>query len=141
MLYLQNDWRTTRAIDFEAIAEFYAKHPNAGHIRTILYKGEGTSRAASTNNLVTREPVIWGTPIPVGTEELVPGNWHYSDIPGFTRLSVAARMFDNMISGMHAEGKRMENVHLTGCDNFLLKDQPFRNIDYTGKKRTRGRKY
>lgn len=141
ILYLQNDWETIRKIDFKSIAYFYELHKNTGHIRTILYKGQGTERPASKVNLATREPIKTGIPILIEKEKLIPGNWHYSDIPGFTRLDLAKKMFENMRYDSDAEGVRTINIHNMKCDNYLLDNQPFRNIDFTGSSRTPGRIY
>lgn len=144
ILYLQNDWRQTRTIDFKAIEKFYEERPNAGHIQTIKYKGKGKTRPSSTAvliNLHTREKIIPGEPIIIANEKIIPGNWHYADIPGFTNLKFAVKMFDSMVINRDAEGIRNKNIHEAGCDNYLLDNQPYRNIDYNGSRQTVGRKY
>lgn len=144
ILYLQNDWRQTRQIDFKAIESFYEQHLNAGHIQTIRYKGDGLSRPSSSAkmiNLHTREKIVPGVPIVVGNEKIIPGNWHYADIPGFTSVKFALRMFDGMILGRHSEGIRNKNIYESGCDNYMLDDQPYRNIDFDRTNITYGRRY
>ncbi len=145
LLYIQNDWEQIRRIDFNGIEKFYNIYPNAGHLHTTKYKGkDGKGRPSSTAkliNLYTREEIIPGEAIKLGDETIIPGNWHYCDLPGFTRLELAVRMFDNMVINIDAEGIRTRNVHESGYDNYLLENQPFVNIDYGANKKTPGRKY
>jgi hypothetical protein len=139
ILYIQNDWKQVRTIDFKAIETFFGKYPNAGHLQTIKYKGEGTDRPSSTAmsvNLHTKEKIIPGKEILIGKEKIIPGNWHYCDLPGFSRISFAKNMFDGRLD----ESVRVKHFSTCGCDNYLLENQPYRNIDLDGKGRTFKRK-
>jgi len=144
ILYVQNDWRQTRHIDFTAIAQFYASYPNTGHIATVKYKGENKTRGSAYSillNLHTREPIMPQPAIKVGNESILPGNWHYADIPGFTSLKFAKQMFKDMVFCQNSEGIRNKNIHESGCDNYFLEDQPFENMDSDMRNITRGRMY
>jgi len=138
LLYLQNDWETTRRIDFNAIQSFYNMHPNAGHIRAVQYKGNDRSRPVSKFNLATGEEIVKGQIIEVGNEKFIAGNWHYSDIPGLTRMEYAVKMFRPRPECNDQEQTRIFNIHSMGCDNYLLEDQPFRNMDYDRTRQTPG---
>jgi len=140
ILYLQNDWEQIRWIDFKSVEEFYEKYSNAGHIAMITDKGRGNDQRLSAFgtriNLYTKEKFEPGKPIIIGKEKFIPGNWSYADIPGFTNLKFAIRMFDNNIFN---EFTRLENIHKSGCDNYLLDNQPYFNIDYKSKESTVGK--
>ncbi len=142
MLYLQNDWRTSRKIDFNAIDKFITETKGVGHIRTVVYKGLDGERAASRNNLATREPIKFGRQFKIGKEELYSGNWHYSDLPGFIHLGYARRMFKKItLNGQQAgnnEQTRIFNIEFFGCKNYLLRDQPFWNLDWNKNRQTPG---
>ena len=136
LLYLQNDWQCVRKIDFNAIRLFYEEKINTGHINTIVYKGEKKewpcrSSAEKPINSVTQERIITQNPITKNMEIFIPGNWSYVDLPGFTRIDIALKMFDKSLKypDKKLEGLRMLNIHLSNCENYLLDNQAFRNLD------------
>lgn len=142
ILYLQNDWVTTRRIDFEAIDDFMCRH-QVGHIRTIVDKGDygrTCHRFASKRNLATGEPLKWERAHIVGDETVWSGNFHYSDIPGFINIDIAVRMFEpvDVIKVDPGEGIRVYNIERMGCKNYLLMNQPFWNLDWSKKHQTPG---
>ena len=141
LLYIQNDWAQTRPIDFEAMSKFFEEHPNAGHMQTIRYKGkDGKGRpsgsAIEVNNY-TKEKIVQGDPILVGKEKILTGNWHYADIPGFTNLKFS----DYMFTDINDENERLTGLATAGCDMYLLDNQPYTNLDYTGRIQTPGRRF
>lgn len=141
LLYIQNDWAQIRPIDFEAVAKFFEEHPNAGHIQTIRYKGkDGKGRpsgsAIEVNNY-TKEKIIQSDPILIGKEKILTGNWHYADIPGFTNLKFS----DCMFTDINDENERLKGLATAGCDMYLLDDQPYTNLDYTGRVQTPSRRF
>jgi len=140
MLYLQNDWVTTRKMDLKAIDSFMTK-TGVGHIRTVLNKGSAKhQRFASRTNLATGDLIKCTAPFRVGTESFIGGNWHYSDLPGFTNLDVAKNMFNSCDEPLvnKVEGLRVHNVEKCNMQNFLLLNQPFWNLDIRGKYQTPG---
>jgi len=140
ILYLQNDWEQIRRIDFRAVEEFYDKY-QAGHIGMVTNKGRGNYKRLSAfgirMNLHTKEKFELGKPIVMGRETFIPGNWSYSDIPGFTNLEFAVQMFDDTLN----ESVRVKKIYEAGCNNYLLDKQPFQNIDFDSKNRTPGRRF
>ena len=141
LLYIQNDWAQTRPIDFEAISKFFEEHPNAGHIQTIRYKGkDGKGRpsgsAIEVNNY-TKEKIVQRDPILIGKEKILTGNWHYADIPGFTNLKFS----DCMFTDINDENERLTGLATSGCDMYLLDNQPYTNLDHTGRIQTPGRRF
>ena len=141
LLYIQNDWAQTRPIDFEAIAKFFEERPNAGHMQTIRYKGEDgkgrPSGSAIEVNNYTKEKIVQGDPILIGKEKILTGNWHYADIPGFTNLKFS----DCMFTDINDENERLKGLATAGCDMYLLDNQPYTNLDYTGAVQTPGRRF
>jgi len=140
ILYLQNDWKTTRKIDFRSIDCFMLEN-NVGHIRTVIDKGsEFYHRYASKTNLHTGEPIKWEAPTSLGSETVVGGNWHYSDIPCFIKVDLAICLFKNpKISTINGgEGIRVYNAEQFGYSNYLLMNQPFWNLDWKNKYQTPG---
>jgi glycosyltransferase involved in cell wall biosynthesis len=140
LMYIQNDWQQIRSIDFNGIEKFFEEHPEAGHIQMIRYKGKDCkdrpSGSAMQINNYTKKKIKPGIPIKSGKEIIIPGDWHYADIPGFTRLSYAIKMFGDVLN----EGERVKLLHHSGCSFYLLDEQSFTNIDYTGKLATPRRK-
>ena len=140
ILYLQNDWETTRNIDFRSIDSFMLE-TDVGHIRTIVDKGsEHYHRYASKINLHTREPIKWKAPFGIGKESVVGGNWHYSDIPCFINVDLAACLFEPVDDPTvdEGEGIRVYNAERFNHANYLLMDQPFWNLDWSKKHQTPG---
>ena len=142
ILYLQNDWETTRKIDFEAIDSFMM-NSDVGHIRTIIDKGaEYYHRYASTVNLATREIIKWKTPFGIGDETVIGGNWHYSDIPCFINVDLAMCLFEPVDDPDvdPGEGVRVYNAERFRYSdaNYLLMNQPFWNLDWSKKHQTPG---
>jgi len=138
-LYIQNDWEQIRTIDFEAIKVFFSQYLHAGHLQTIKFKGPNNSRPSSTEkmlNLHNKEKITPGTPIKIGNETIIPGNWHYCDLPGFSKLAIAKDMFTDVLD----ESVRIKHFFDYPCDNYLLENQPYENIDANGKHRTPKRK-
>ncbi len=139
LLYIQNDWRQTRFIDFKAIEVFFLTHSNAGHLQTVKYKGLGKERPSSTANMVnlhTKEKIEAGLPFDFCGEIIISGNFHFCDLPGFTRIDLAMKMFDGRLD----ESVRIGYMNECGCDNYLLDNQPYRNIDANKRGRTPGRR-
>jgi glycosyltransferase involved in cell wall biosynthesis len=141
LMYIQNDWKQIRPIDFDDIEKFFKDYPKAGHIQMIRYKGKnGADRPSGSALLInnyTKEKIKPGIPIKLRKEIIIPGNWHYADIPGFTRLTYANKMFSNMLD----EGERVKLLHQSGCEFYLLDNQPFINMDYIGSSATPKRKF
>jgi len=108
----------------------------------IVDKGRGNHRRLSAFgtrlNLHTKKKFEPGKPVVIGKEKFIPGNWSYSDIPGFTNLKFATNMFDENVLD---ESVRVRKIHESGCDNYLLDNQPFQNIDFDSKNRTPGRRF
>jgi len=139
ILYIQNDWRQVRYIDLKAIENFFESYPNAGHLQTTQYKGKDNARPSSTAeriNLYTKEKITPGNTITIGAEKFIPGNWHYCDLPGFSRISIAKDMFNGPLN----ESVRIKHFSTCGCDNYLLENQPYRNIDVNSRTQTPNRK-
>jgi len=140
ILYLQNDWETTRKIDFEAIDSFML-NTDVGHIRTIIDKGsEHYHRYASKVNLATRQIIKWKAPFGIGAETVVGGNWHYSDIPCFISVDLAVCLFEpvNDPGVDSGEGVRVYNAEVFSKASYLLMNQPFWNLDWSKKYQTPG---
>lgn len=139
-MYIQNDWAQVRYINFDAISKFFIDYSTAGHIQMIRFKGKGCtgrpSGSAIQINNYTKEKIIPKPSIYIDGETIIPGNWHYADIPGFTSLKYAVNMFSDVLD----EGERVRLLHESGCGMYLLDNQPFTNIDYTGALRTHGGK-
>ena len=142
ILYLQNDWEQIRRIDFESIQKFYKNFPNTGHIAMIVDKGaDGHKRPSSFGirlNLFTKEKFDVGDPIVMGEEKFIPGKWSYADIPGFTNLVFAKQMFDD---SKLDESVRVRKIYESGCDNYLLDNQPYRNLDFMAHRSTPKRRF
>jgi hypothetical protein len=148
LFFMVNDMECIRKIDFPALLNFYASHPNAGQMQFVHYKGKigDESRARRPKNWTTGQPIKKKRAIMVGKERLVPANWsytNYAQIMPLNKADVCAGACD--FANKPENHQKMEltlvkNWHNTGLQNYECQDQPFLNMDIGGKKHTKGAK-